>query len=111
MRLLPLIIIAALVAAAPAVAAPRNVKVGDNFFVRAGDPPTVKVKKGKRVKWNWAGSNPHNVTVESGPATFRSDTMTSGRFTRKLRKTGTYRIICSIHEAGGMRMTLRVRAG
>jgi plastocyanin len=108
MRTLPLTLIVFLLAAAPAVAAVRNVKVGDDFFVRAGSPPTVTVNKGTTVKWNWAGTRQHNVTVQSGPRHFQSALKRSGSFKHKMNVRGTYRIICTIH-APDMRMKLVVR--
>jgi plastocyanin len=109
MRALPAVLIAALlVAAAPAAAATRNVKVGDNYYVRAGSPPTVTVFKGTTVRWNWRGSRQHNVVAQSGPASFQSELKRSGSYSRKMRRAGTYRIVCSIHQPD-MAMTLKVR--
>jgi plastocyanin len=108
MRPLPIALVLALVLAAPAAAKPRTVKVGDDYFVRAGNAPTVKVGKGRIVKWNWAGRRQHNVVVVSGPVSFQSDLMRSGSFKRKMKRTGKYVIHCSIH-APDMAMTLRVR--
>ena len=107
MRIVPLAVILALVLAAPAAAATKNVKVGDDFFVRSDKPHTVTVAKGTTVKWNWKGSDQHNVVVKKGPKKFQSALKTKGSFQRKLKKRGTYKIICSIH-APEMRMTLRV---
>ena len=50
----------------------------------------------------------HNVVVQKGPASFQSALKTSGSFKRKLKKKGTYTIICSIH-APGMKMKLKVK--
>jgi plastocyanin len=108
MRLLPLAFILALVVATPAAAKPREVRIGDDFFVRKGSEPTVKVVKGKVVKWVWTGTRQHNVVVQDGPVIFQSDLMRSGSFKRKMKRPGTYKIICSIH-APDMAMTLRVR--
>ena len=107
MRILPLAVIIALVLAAPAAAATKNVKVGDDFFVKSGKPRTVTVAKGTTVKWNWKGSDEHNVVVQKGPKHFQSALKSKGSFKRKLTKRGTYKIICSIH-APDMRMTLKV---
>ncbi len=107
MRIVPLAVILALVLAAPAAAATKNVKVGDDFFVKSGKPRTVSVAKGTTVKWNWKGSDQHNVVVQKGPKKFQSALKTKGSFQRKLKKRGTYKIICSIH-APDMRMTLKV---
>ena len=108
MRMLVIALVLALVAAAPATAATKNVKVGDDYFVRKGNPPTVKVTKGTTVKWNWAGSRQHNVITTSGPASFQSALKRSGTFKRKMKKAGTYKIVCSIH-APDMAMTLKVK--
>ena len=52
--------------------AARSIKVGDDYYVRASGVPTVTVKKGTTVKWNFRGSNPHSVTVSKGPRKFNS---------------------------------------
>jgi plastocyanin len=107
-RPLPIALVLTLVLAAPAAAATKNVKVGDDYYVRAGSPPTVTVKKGTTVKWNWRGSRQHNVVVQSGPVNFQSALKRSGSYSRKMKRLGTYRIVCSIH-APDMAMTLKVR--
>jgi plastocyanin len=107
MRTLLLALVIGLVAAAPAAARTKNVKVGDDYFVKAGKPHTVTVSKGTTVRWNWKGSNLHNVVVQKGPKHFRSGLKGSGHFAKKLKKRGTYKIICVVH-APGMRMTLKV---
>jgi plastocyanin len=100
----------ALLGAVPAeTATTRTVRVGDNFFVRAAGAPAVTVRRGDRVRWRWTGSSPHNVTVTSGPTRFRSRTQSSGTFTRRVTRPGTYRIICTIHGAPDQSMRLRVR--
>jgi plastocyanin len=94
-----------------AMAAGKTVKVGDYFFVRAAaDTPTVTVAKGTKVTFKWVGDDFHNVRAASGPATFKSATKGGDdyRFSRTLRKKGTYRLVCDVHSAT-MRMTLRVR--
>src|SRR5215210_4286670 len=106
------LLVAALIAALSAIFvsqafAARTVKVGDDYFVRKGSPPTVTISKGTRVTWRWVGDDFHNVRVQRGPARFASDYQDSGTFSRKLRKRGTYKIICTVH--AGMRMTLKVR--
>jgi len=98
---------ALLAVAVPAFAATKGVKIGDNYFVKAGSKPTVSVKAGTTVKWTWTGSFPHNVTVLSGPQKFQSPMRTKGSYSRKVKKKGSYKIVCTIHP--GMAMTLKVR--
>jgi plastocyanin len=107
-RSLPIALVLTLVLAAPAAAATKNVKVGDDYFVRSGNPPTVTVKRGTTVKWNWRGSRRHNVVVQSGPVRFQSALKRSGSYRRKMKRVGTYRIVCSIHMPD-MAMTLKVK--
>jgi plastocyanin len=108
--LVPTLVTGLLVAgAAPAVAATKNVKVGDNWYVRSSGVPKVTVSKGTTVKWNFDGKNPHNVTVKSGPAKFRSSTKASGSYSKKVTKAGTYTIFCTVHGASDQSMKLVVR--
>ena len=88
--------------------AARTVSVGDDYFVRRGDPPTVSVSKGTKVTWRWVGRDLHNVAVTRGPRKFRSSYKEDGTFSRRMRVRGTYRIVCTIHQPD-MAMTLRVR--
>jgi plastocyanin len=90
--------------AVPALAATKTVQVKDNKFVAK----TITVKKGTTVKWIWKGSAPHDVSVTKGPAKFKSSVKTSGRFSKKLTKAGTYSIVCTIH-APDMKMTIKVK--
>ena len=106
--ILPILVLAALaVGVAPAAAKTRNVKIGDDYFVRNSGTPTVSVKKGTTVKWNFKGSDAHNVVVQSGPAHFQSPVKTNGSYKKKMKKKGTYKIICNIH--AGMDMRLKVK--
>jgi plastocyanin len=106
MRTFTLCLLASLVLAAPASA--KRVKIGDDWYVRAGSAPTVRVAKGATVTWRWVGRDDHNVVVRKGPQRFRSPLKDSGKYRKRLRKRGTYKIICSIHQPD-MRMTLKVR--
>jgi plastocyanin len=101
-------LVAALLTAGPALSARKTVEVDDNYFVREGDPPTVKVGRYDRVVWEWEGNNPHNVTVTRGPVEFQSKTKTSGTYRKRVTRRGTYKIVCTIHRSE-MRMTLRVQ--
>jgi plastocyanin len=100
-------LLGALVVAGPAASKRKAVEVDDDYFVAAGKPRTVQVKVDDTVVWEWEGSNPHNVTVAKGPVKFHSKDKTSGTYTRKVRRAGTYRIVCTIH-APDMRMRLKV---
>ena len=102
-----LIAAASAVLATQALAATRSVKIGDDYYVRKGSVPTVTVKKGTTVTWRWTGRQMHNVLVTKGPVKFRSSFKSSGTFSKKVTRTGTYTIVCSIHQPD-MRMKLRV---
>jgi plastocyanin len=95
------------VLAGPALAATRTVKVGDDYYVRKGSVPTVTVKKGTKVSWRFAGKEMHNVAVTKGPVKFRSSFKTSGTYSKRVKRTGTYTIVCTIHQPD-MAMKLRV---
>jgi plastocyanin len=96
-------------AVTPAFAATKQVKGGDNFFVRSSGVPTVTVSKGTKVTWKWTGKSLHNVTVTRGPSKFHSGSKKSGRFSRTLSKAGTYTIVCTVHGASDQSMKLVVR--
>jgi plastocyanin len=102
-----LISVLAGVLAAQALAASHSVKVGDDYFVRKGSPSTITVHKGDRVTWRFTGSDLHNVTVKKGPVRFHSSYKSSGSFSHRLTKVGTYTIVCTVHQPG-MRMKVRV---
>ena len=93
--------------AASAPSATR-VKIGDNYFVRSSGVPTVTVSKGTRVRWVWRGRSLHNVKVTKGPRLFGSSSMTSGSYVKKMRKRGTYTIICTVHGGADQKMRLVV---
>jgi plastocyanin len=97
------------VLASVAMAATRSVKVGDNYYVRAKGVPTVTVSKGTKVKWHFGTGTPHTVTVKSGPAKFNSGIKSSGTYTKKVTKRGTYVIFCTIHGASDQKMKLVVK--
>ena len=102
-----LIAAASAVLATQALAATRSVKVGDDYFVRKGSVPTVTVKKGTKVTWRWTGKDLHNLAVTKGPVKFRSSFKSSGTFSKRLTRTGTYTIVCTIHQPD-MAMKVRV---
>jgi plastocyanin len=110
-KLSALILALALLAVAgnQAIARPqKSVKVGDDYFVRDGGSPKLTVAKGTKVTFRWKGKSLHNVHVVSGPRTFTSAYKRTGTFAKILRKRGTYRIVCDIHQPE-MKLTIKVR--
>ncbi len=67
--------------------------MGDLFFKKS----SITINSGDTVKWRWVGAAPHDVTVTRGPRKFHSKTQTKGTYSKKLRKRGTYRYICTVH--------------
>jgi plastocyanin len=111
MRHIRVILVAALIAglvvvsATAALAATKTVgvkKTGAKYKFTAA---TLRINKGDTVKWSWKGSVPHNVT---GPG-FHSKTATKLTFSRKFAKAGTFKVVCTIHQALGQRMTVVVK--
>jgi plastocyanin len=90
-------------AAVPAFAATRTVRVADNVF----GPKSLSVNSGDTVRFRWVGDAQHNVTRTRGPRFSTIRNRRSGTVSRRLTRRGTYRLTCTIHP--GMDMTLRVR--
>ena len=82
-----------------------TVKLGDDFF-----KPTEKtVSAGTKVKFNWIGSDKHNIVKQSGPGGTIDSGIQQGSgvlYKHKFKKKGTYKLICTIHD--GMKMKLKV---
>ena len=79
----------ALVAPAAATAA-KTVTLKDIAF----HPATVKIGKGGTVRWVWHdGSTQHNVTFSG----FHSRTQSSGSYSHRFTRRGTFRYRCTIH--------------
>jgi plastocyanin len=108
-KLLALISITALATAlaVPALAAApvKNVKVGPLFSF---GPKSIKIKRGTKVVWKWTGGLPHNLAIKTGPVKFHSKKQVSGTYTHIFKVKGTYVLICKIHQAQGMKMTIKV---
>lgn len=92
-----------------------RVDVLDDYFVDQFSPDYLEIKAGDRINWVWSdlNQNPHNVTLESGPAGInRQDYMTPNApsrnysWTRQLDKTGKWVFVCSLHHL--MRLTVKV---
>lgn len=105
---------AALLCAAPAGAGgpTKSVEVADNYYL----PAKLNVKTGTVVRWTWPDDiaiDVHDVKLKSAPKgvkKWQSEPASSGyRYKRTLRKPGTYKIVCTLHEE--MTMTIRVRSG
>ena len=103
LSILAAVLVAAALLAVPALAATKSVTVGDTYF----KAKSLTVSKGTTVKWVWRGKLPHDVKVKSGPAKFHSTVKTSGSYSKRLTRSGTYRIICTIHP--NMKQTITVR--
>ena len=87
------------------VAKVREVAVGSNFY----DPRRLTVARGQRVRWVWdVGIQRHSVTVRRGPQRFDSRLQSSGIYSRRFSKPGTFKLYCTEHPSS-MRMTLVVR--
>ena len=96
----------ALLAGGATGAASTTIKLDDNFF----SPDSKSVKKGTKVRFKWVGDNPHNVVKASGPGgSFSSETTSKPgvNYTKKFKKAGKYKIVCTIHD--GMDLKLKVR--
>ena len=107
--LVPAIAAAAFTTVVPTALSARQVKVGDNYFVRPSGVPKVTVYKGTKVKWVWTGKSVHNVKVAKGPVKFGSNSMSKGSYAKKVTRKGTYTIICTIHTGADQKMKLVVR--
>ena len=98
-------VVALVVPSMGGAAAGTTVKLGDNFF----SPTKKSVSKGTTVRFKWIGDDEHNVVKQSGPGgSFASETTDDPgvNYTKKFKKTGKYKIICTLHEE--MKLTLKV---
>jgi plastocyanin len=103
-------VVVATAIAVPALGAgSHKIKVGDNFFIKDGGRPSITVSKGTTMKFIWRGHAPHNVVATRGPAKFRSGVKSRGEFDKRVTRAGTYTLVCTIHGARDMSMTLKVR--
>ena len=87
-------------------ASTRTITVKDDVFA----PKKARVAKNTLVTWRWApDSNAHDV-VSRGTKRFKSSTIkSSGVHRYRFRKAGTYRYVCTPHEAQGMTGQIVVR--
>lgn len=105
------VVVAVITAGGTEAAATKVVKIDDYRF----SPTSITIKPNTTVKWVWVGKADHNVEMLKAPkgtsrslSTFDSDVMRKGSTTRTFKKSGTYRIDCSLH-ASIMKMTVKVK--
>ena len=91
------------IAAVPAFAATKTIRVDDNVF----SPKSTSVSKGTTVKFRFVGEAPHNVKRTGGPRFTAISNRRSGTISRKLNTRGTLKLTCTIHP--GMDLSIRVR--
>ena len=110
-RLITLLVVVAVVAAAiavPALAATKTVRVGPQISF---GPKSLSIKSGDTVRFRWAGSLPHDVVITKGPGIHGtkkiSGIRTSGTVSKKFNTKGTYSILCQVHRPT-MKMTIKV---
>ncbi|WP_280536467.1 halocyanin domain-containing protein [Halopenitus sp. POP-27] len=75
----------------------------------AFEPAAVRVSAGTEVVWEWTGEGgQHNVVEEAGR--FESDLHREAEasFAHVFEASGTYRYICTPHQASGMRGAIEV---
>ena len=69
-------------------------------------PGTLSISRGDSVRWLWRErGTEHNVTF----AGFHSRTQTSGSYTVRFTRSGTFNYRCTIHVREGMRGKIVVR--
>jgi plastocyanin len=90
--------------------ATKTVKVADDFY----SPKRLTVAKGTTIKWVWSSRNAdsHDVYLKKKPKGVKrfqsAPAATSYSFKRKLKKAGTYKLLCTFHE--GMTMRIKVKS-
>jgi plastocyanin len=89
----------------------KTVKVLDNYFT----PARLTINPGSTVTWKWDAyaAEIHDVKLVSAPRGVRKWQSDPGGFgyvfRRRLKVPGTYRLLCTFHQADGMRMRIVVR--
>lgn len=106
--LVPALAATALATTVPPALSAREITVGDNYFVTPTGVPKVTVSKGTKVEWVWKKRTLHDVKAVKGPSKFGSDPQKGGSYTKKMKKKGTYTIICTIHGGSDQKMKLVV---
>jgi hypothetical protein len=57
----------------------------------------LSLPRGTTFRWRFLGRERHDVTLASGPVGFASDSRSSGSFSFRFGRAGTYRLFCSLH--------------
>ncbi|MEY2532523.1 MAG: hypothetical protein QOF29_433 [bacterium] len=103
--LAPLVAVLVAALAVSALAATTSVTVRKSGSGFRFAPASLSIRKGDTVRWAWRGSVAHNV---KGPG-FQSKTAPTLAYSRRFTRAGTYRVVCTIHQALGQKMTITVR--
>jgi plastocyanin len=83
-----------------------RITVGDRFFSK----PNLTLPQGGLLRWRFASTELHNVTVANGPRGFASLNLDGNRsFAKRLTKPGTYKLFCALHPVS-MTETVKVVA-
>jgi plastocyanin len=85
--------------------ASKSIAVKDNFF----KPKRTTLNGATFVTWKWRGNRRHNVhfTKAPGKDPRNCGTRRSGNCTRKLKRAGVYRYLCTLH--GSMTGKIRIQ--
>jgi len=71
-----------------------TIRVDDAGFARQ----KVRLPKGAKLRWRFAGSGLHNVTLANGPRGFASPNLDQDRtFSYRFKVPGTYKLFCTLH--------------
>ncbi|MET0306351.1 MAG: hypothetical protein ABW196_09005 [Solirubrobacterales bacterium] len=85
------------VALGVAQAAPAaTITVGNNFL----SPSSKTISAGTKLRFKWVGGITHHIVKREGPGGDIRSPETSSRgvnLAKVMRKTGTYRFVCTIH--------------
>jgi hypothetical protein len=57
----------------------------------------LSLPRGAAFRWRFLGRERHDVTLASGPVGFASQSRSSGSFSFRFTRRGTYKLFCSLH--------------
>src|SRR5437868_2155318 len=86
----------AVTSAAPETPGTKTARVDNDIL----SPSDLTIAKATKVKFNWVGNDKHNDVKVKRPGSAHSSPTTASHgvnLTHKYKKTGTYKIICTIH--------------